>query len=126
MSAAFWFMVAVTSTAFFTFISFVIWFDGRRKEREAHYRDEMARRIAAAEDAGPILEYVRANEKADAEQVRLKVSIAGFITTAVGAALMIFLYKLVPASAVYLIGLFPLFVGMVLLFLSKFMMKSPA
>lgn len=123
MSAAFWFMVAVTRTAFLTFLSFVIWFDGRRKEREAHYRDEMARKITEAEDSGPILEYVRANEQADAEQVRFKVSVSGLITTAVGAALMIFMYKLVPAVPVYLIGLFPLFVGMVLIFYSAFMMK---
>ena len=123
MSAAFWFMVAVTSTAFITFLSFVIWFDGQRKEREAHYRAEMARKIADADDPGPIMEFVAANERADAEKVRLKVSVAGLITTAVGAALMIFMYKLVPAVPVYLIGLFPLFVGMVLLFLSEFMME---
>lgn len=123
MSAAFWFMVALTSTAFLTFLSFVIWFDGRQKEREAHYRDEIARKIAEAEDPGPILEYVRANEQADAERVRLKVSVSGLITTAVGAALMIFMYALVPAVPVYLIGLFPLFVGIVLIFYARFMMK---
>ena len=117
-------MVAVTATAFFTFISFIVWFDGRRTEREAHYRDEMARKIRDAEDPGPILEYVRANEKADADRVRLKVSVSGLITTAVGAALMIFMYNIVPQYPVYLIGLFPLFVGMVLLFQSEFMMKS--
>ncbi len=123
MSAAFWFMVAVTATAFLTFISFIVWFEGRRKEREDHYRNEMARKIADADDSGPILEYVRANERADAEKVRMKASVGGLVTLAVGAALMIFLYMLVPTSAVYLIGLFPLFVGMVLLFMSEFMMK---
>ena len=126
MSAAFWFMVAVTSTAFLTFLSFVIWFEGRQKEREAHYRDEMARKIAEAEDSRPILEYVRANEQTDAQRVKLKVSIGGLVTSAVGAALMIFLYMLVPTSAVYLIGLFPLFVGIVLLSYSGFMMKPRA
>ena len=123
MSAAFWFMVAVTSTAFFTFISFIIWFDGRRKEREAHYRDEMARKIANAGDSGPILEFIRANQRADAEQVRLKARVAGLITFAAGVGLMIFLYQLVPTAAVYLVGLIPLFVGVVLLILSEFMMK---
>ena len=126
MSAAFWFMVAVTSTAFLTFLSFVVWFEGRQKEREAHYRDEMARKIAEAEDSRPILEYVRANEQTDAQRVKLKVSIGGLVTSAVGAALMIFLYMLVPTSAVYLIGLFPLFVGIVLLSYSGFMMKPRA
>ena len=123
MSTAFWFMVAVTGTAFFTFITFVIWFDGRRKDREAHYRNEMARQIAEAGDASPILEFVRANERAAAERVQLGLSVAGLITMAVGAALMIFLYALVPAAAVYLVGLFPLFVGIVMLFFAKVMMK---
>ena len=123
MSAAFWFMIAVTGTAFFTFITFVIWFEGRRKERETHYRDEMARKIADAGDSGPILEFVRANARADANQVRLKARVAGLITFAAGAGLMIFLYQLVPTAAVYLVGLIPLFVGVVLLILSEFMMK---
>lgn len=123
MSSAFWFMIAVASTAFFTFISFVIWVEGRRKEREDHYRDEMARKIADAGESGPILEFVRANERADAEKVRMKARVAGLITIAVGAGLMIFLYQLVPTAAAYLVGLIPLFVGVVLLILSEFMMK---
>ncbi len=123
MSAAFWFMIAVTGTAFITFISFVIWFEGRRKEREAHYRDEMARKIGDAGDSGPILEFVRANAQADAKQVRLKARVAGLITIAVGAGLMIFLQQLVPTAAVYLVGLIPLFIGVVLLILSELMMK---
>ncbi len=123
MSAAFWFMVAVTGTALFTFLSVIMWLDVRQTEREAHYRDEMARKIADADDPAPILEYVRAKEQSDAEQAQLKVSLGGLITTAVGAALMIFLYVLAPGSAAYLVGLFPLFIGMVLIFYSGFMMK---
>ncbi|NNE36126.1 MAG: hypothetical protein HKN13_12870 [Rhodothermales bacterium] len=123
MSSAFWFMIAVASTAFFTFISFIIWVESRRKEREAHYRDEMARKVAEAGDSGPVLELVRANARTDAEQVRLKARVAGLITFAAGAGLMIFLYALVPTAAVYLVGLIPLFIGVVLLILSEFMMK---
>ena len=98
MSTAFWFMVAVTGTALFTFLTFVVWFDGRRKEREAHYRNEMARQIAEAGNAGPILEFVRANERAAAERVQMWLSVGGLVTIAVGAALMIFLYALVPMA----------------------------
>lgn len=123
MSAAFWFMIAVTGTAFITFISFVIWVEARRKEREDHYRDEMARKIAEAGDSGPVLEFVQANARADAEKVRLKARVAGLITIAVGLGLMIFLYKLVPTAAAYVAGVIPLFVGIVLLILSEFMMK---
>lgn len=123
MSSAFWFMVAVASTAFVSFLSFVIWVDARRKEREDHYRDEMTRKIAEAGDSGPILEFVRANARADAEKVRMKARVAGLITFAAGVGLMIFLHQIAPATAVYLVALIPLLVGVVLLILSEFMMR---
>ncbi len=123
MSAAFWFMVAVTGTALFTFLSFIIWFDGRQTERESHYRDEMARRIAEADDPAAILEYVRGNERADAEKSRMAARLGGLITFAVGLGLMIFLHQVAPGSAAYLIGLIPGLIGVVLIIHSKFMMK---
>ncbi len=123
MSTAFWLMIAVTSTAFFTFLIFIVWLDGRQKERQAHYRDEMARKIAEAGDSGPVLEFVHAIEKADAERARMKASVSGLVTMAAAAGLMIFLNQVAPSSAVYLVGLIPLFVGVVLLFLGEFMLK---
>ncbi len=124
MSTAFWLMIAVTSTAFFTFLIFIVWLEGRQKERQAHYRDEMARKIAEAEDPAPVMDYVRSVEQADAERTRMKASVARLITLAAAAGLMIFLYQVAPGSAVYLVGLIPLFVGLVLLFMGEFMMKS--
>jgi hypothetical protein len=83
----------------------------------------MTRKIAEAGDSGPILEFVRANERADAAKVRLKARVAGLITFAAGLGLMIFLHQVAPTTAVYLVGLIPVFVGVVLLILSEFMMK---
>jgi hypothetical protein len=123
MSGAFWLMIAVLGTAVFAFISVVVWIGGREKEREAHYRDEMARRIAEAGDAGPILDYVRETERVDAARVRIKARVAGLITAAVGVALMIFMFEVAPATAVYLVGLIPLLIGVVLLIFSEFMMR---
>jgi Mg2+/citrate symporter len=123
METAFWLMIAVVGTAFFAFISVVVWLGTREKEREAHYRGETARRIAEADDAGSVLEYVRETERIDTERTRLK---ARLITMAVGVALMIFLYQAMPGSPGYLVGLIPLFVGMVLLLLSEVLMKPPA
>jgi Domain of unknown function (DUF6249) len=123
MSAAFWLMVAVVSTALFAFISVAVWVAARQQEREAHYRDEMARRIAEAGNAGPILEYVRETAQVDAARVRTKARIAGLITAAVGIALMIFLYLAARGSAAYLVGLIPLLVGVALLTYSELMTK---
>lgn len=123
MSSAFWLMVAVLGTASFAFIAVVVWVGAREKEREAHYRDEMTRRIAEAGDSGPILEFVRENARADAAQVRTKARVAGLIMIAVGVALMIFFYALVAGAPVYLVGLIPLLIGVVLLIFSEFMAK---
>ena len=123
MEAAFWFMVAAVSTAFVGFLTVVTWLGSREKEREAHFRNEMARKLADTEDSGPLLEYVRTMERADAERVRLKARVAGLITTAVGVALMIFLYNAMAGTAAYLVGLIPLLVGVALLLLSELMMR---
>jgi hypothetical protein len=123
MSAAFWLMIAVLGTVFFAFISVVVWIESRQKERETHYRDEMSRRIAEAGNAGPILEYVRENTRTDAAQMRTKARVAGLINMAVGVGLMIFLKALAAGAPVYLVGLIPLLIGVVLLIFSELMMR---
>lgn len=123
MSAAFWWMVAVLGAASMAFISVVVWIAAREKEREAHYRDELSRRIAEAGEAGPILEFVRENARADAAQAQTKARVAGLINIAVGIGLMVFLYELVAGAPVYLVGLIPLLIGVVLLIFSELMMR---
>jgi len=124
MSAAFWFMVAVVGTTVMAFISLAVWLDNRRREREAHYRNEMARRIAEAVNPEPVLEYVRETARNAAAQLRLKTRVAGLITLAVGAALMIFLHQAAPNAPAYLAGLIPLFVGVALLMVSEIIMRK--
>jgi hypothetical protein len=123
METAFWLMIAVVGTAFFAFISVVVWLGTREKEREAHYRGETARRIAEADDAGSVLEYVRETERTDAARTGWKARMAGLITMAVGVALMIFLYQAMPGSPGYLVGLIPGLVVVVLLLGAGLMMR---
>ena len=123
MPAAFWFMVTVVGTAVFAFISLVVWLEARTKEREAHYRGETVKKIAESGNSDAALEYLREVERADAVRARAKARIAGLITSAVGVALMIFLHQLVSGTAVYLVGLIPLLVGVALLIASEFLMK---
>ncbi len=123
MSAAFWFMIAVTSTAFLTFLSFIIWLDGRQKEREAHYRSEIAQKLADAGNSGPILEYVKSLERADAARVQMKSRLSGLITLATGIGLSVFLHQVAPGTAVYLVGLIPVLIGLVLLVASEWIMR---
>lgn len=123
MSAAFWLMTAVLGTAGVAFVLVVVWLASREKERETHYRDEMARKISEASDPAPILEYVRENARIDAARARTKARVAGLITIAVGFALIIFLFSLVPGTGVYLVGFIPLLVGVALLIASELMMR---
>jgi len=123
MSSAFWFMIAVSSAAVFGFISVVVWIEGRTKERESLYRSETAKKIADSGNSAAALEYLRDVERADAARTRGKARISGLVTIAVGIALMIFMYHLIPGAAIYLVGLIPLFVGVALLIASEFLMK---
>jgi len=123
MSAAFWFMVTVVGTAVFAFISVVVWLEARTKEREALYRSETVNKIAESGNSDAALEFLREVERADAARARAKARIGGLITTAVGIALMIFMHQLTSGTAIYLVGLIPLLVGVALLIASEFLMK---
>jgi len=123
MSTAFWLMVAVLGTALFAFISVAVWLEARTKEREAHYRAETVKKIAESGNSDAALEYLREIERVDAARARAKARIGGLITTAVGVALMIFMHQLVSGTAIYLVGLIPLLVGVALLIASELLMK---
>ena len=122
MSAGFWFMVAVCGTATFAFITVVVWLGQRTKEREAHYRSVVVKKVAESGNSAA-LEYLRETDRIEAARGRIKARLAGLITAAVGVALLIFLHELIPETKVYLVGLVPLFVGVVLLVFSELMMK---
>ena len=124
--AALWLMIAVTSTALLAFVSVMVWLENRRKKCEAHYRDEMARRITEAANPAPLLEYVCQMERADAARARVKARVAGMVTLAVGMALMIFLYQVASATPAYLVGLISLLVGVALLVVSELIMRRSA
>jgi hypothetical protein len=116
-------MIAVVGTAFFAFISVVVWLEGRTKERDAHYRNETVKKITESGNSEAALEYLRSVDVAESVRVRNKVRIGGLVNVAVGVALMTFLHQLVPGTAVYLSGLIALLVGLALLIASEFMMK---
>ena len=60
-------------------------------------------------------EYLREQEQTAARRRIEGLKLGGLITVAVGAAMMIFLRQLIPDEPMYLEGLMPFFVGLVLL-----------
>lgn len=106
----------VAIVAVFTFITVAVWAEERRKERESFYRSETYRRLL--DSKGESSETVR--ELMQEEEARLMRSktegrrLGGLITLAVGIGVMVFLYFLAPDEAIYLAGLIPLLIGLVL------------
>jgi hypothetical protein len=94
------------------------------REREAFYRSETVKKIAEM-GGGPAaaLEYLREDEKKSAQRRKQALRLGGMITAASGIALMLFLAAVVKGGEVYLAGLIPAFVGIVLV-LSTFNFAS--
>jgi Flp pilus assembly protein TadB len=117
MSDAFWFMVTVVAAVGMSLIAVLGWLNVRKSEREAHHRSEMIRRITESRDSTAALELVRELEKADAARRRNGARLAGLVTIAAGAGLMIFLYAAVfgASGPIYLVGLISILVGVALL-----------
>lgn len=123
MSAAFWFMIAVVVTVTMSFVALMVWFDHRKKDREARFRSETVRRISESGDSAAVLEFLRETQRAEALQVHSKARLAGLITTGAGTGLAIFLAASMAGSPAWLVGLIPVFVGVALLIYTEFMMR---
>jgi len=94
------------------------------REREAFYRSETVKKLAEM-GGGPAaaMEYLREDEKKTSHRRKQAVRLGGMITAASGIALMVFLAAVVKDREVYLAGLIPTFVGIVLV-LSSFTYAS--
>ena len=101
----------------FAFLAVSVWASHQREQREMQYRFELYQRMV--EHPGPVADEVRAllerdRQRREAAQIADK-RMGGFVTLAVGIALATALYFLVPEKPVYLLGLVPGLVGIVLL-----------
>ena len=108
---------AAVMLGLFAFLAVSAWATSQRDQREMKYRYELYQRMV--EHPGPMTDEVRALLDRDAER-RQAAEIAdrhsgGFVVLAVGISLGTALYFLVPAKPVYLVGLVPGLVGVVLL-----------
>jgi purine-cytosine permease-like protein len=113
----------VTVVAVFTFVTFAVFFESKRKERDAFYKSENLRRIteASGEGAKSALDLMREDDRLKRIKAREGMKVGGLINLAVGVALLIFLRALVPNEPVYLCGLIPGLIGVALLVYVFFM-----
>ena len=116
------FIPIVSVICVFTFISIASWADARRKEREAYYKSETLKKIAESQGQGATsaLELMREEERIAMRRQREGQRTGGLVAFAVGVALMLFLWAILDRGdkGVALVGLFPLLIGVALLFYS--------
>ncbi len=113
-------VVIVTAViSVFAFISVVVWADNHRKERESfHQHQTYQKMLDSGSSADTVVAFVQDQEdrqRRDQEREKIRgLRMGGVITTAVGVALTAFLFFIAPEEPVYLVGLMPLGVGLVL------------
>ena len=104
----------------FTFVAVATWSENRRKEREAFHRSETHQKMldGSPESAEAVRALIRdeeeRKERRRMESLRMGLKLGGLITMVSGIGLGVFLYYLVDDDPVYLVGLIPLLVGLVL------------
>lgn len=104
----------------FTFVSVATWADSRRREREEYYRHETYQKMleGSSGSAEAVQELIREEEsrreRRRAEGLRLGLKLGGLITSVAGVGVGVFLYFLEPETAVWVVGVIPLLVGLVL------------
>jgi len=105
----------------FSFLSVAVWAGTRQQERKDFYRSETLKKLAESGSAA-VIEYLREEEKQDERRRAVHRDrmiegnrLAGMILLVVGGMLAVFLYYIVPNMPVYLMGLIPLGIGIVLL-----------
>jgi hypothetical protein len=111
--------LAVASIALYSYLSIHSYVNGRRKEREAYYKNETVRRLTESQGAGAdgAIALLREEDRLQGLRRLEGIKLGGMITTAVGIGLMIFLgianddNHLIGVA----IGIVPMMVGIALL-----------
>jgi hypothetical protein len=126
--AGFVFLIPVVAIiAVFTFVAVASWAENRRQERETYYRHETYRKIMEhpGEATQPVVELMRQEETRKQRRRVEGLRLGGMITFVVGIGVMVFLYFLAEDEPVYLIGLVPTLIGVVLALHGFFFAEKP-
>ena len=119
---------AVGAVALFGVLAVTSWSEERRKEREAFYRSEVLKKLVdnPGSDSKPVFDMMREEENRTLRRRREGLLLGGFITTAVGAGVMFFLYRITDADeAVWTVGIIPFLIGAILAIFGLFVAQKP-
>lgn len=117
----------VSVVAVFTFVAVAAWSDNRRKERETFHRHETYRRMLEqpSESGREVLALMQQQELQQQQRRIEGLRLGGLITSVVGIGLMVFLFVLVDDEPIYLVGIIPLLIGLVLAVYGFFIVEKP-
>ena len=106
----------------FSFTAVATWLAARHKERESYYRHETLKKLAEGQGgAASAMEFIREQHRMETRHRREGQTLGGLITAALGVGMLVFLRGVTApdpdpvAHQVYLVGLIPLLIGVVLL-----------
>jgi hypothetical protein len=121
--------LAVGAIALFSFLSVHSYIQGRRKERDAYYKNETVRRLTESQGAGAeaAIGLLREEDRLWARRRLEGIKLGGLATTAVGVGLMIFLGIAVEENHQLgvAIGVIPFLVGIALLLYAYRLGRTP-
>ena len=116
-----WLFLSFGVVSLFSFVSVAVWSGTRQQERKDFYRSEMLRKLAES-GSGAVVEYLREEERQEERRkaeyrVREREGhrLGGLILLAIGITMAIAMYYVVREVPVYLFGLIPAAIGLVLL-----------
>ena len=121
MEPGLWIFLSFGVVSVFSFISVAVWAGTRHQERKDFHRSETLKKLAESGSAA-VLDYLREEERIEErrqakerDQMIAGGRLAGVILLVVGGTLGVVLYQIVHERPVYLIGLIPFGIGLVLL-----------
>lgn len=123
---SFWFFLAVGAAGLFTLLSVGAWAGSRASERRELYKNELIKKLAEQppDAAERVMQFMREEEERKIQRRRADARAAwrlgGVILIVVGLILTVFLQQIAPGEPVWIIGVFPLGIGGVLLAFSLF------
>jgi hypothetical protein len=131
MEMGLWIFLSFGVVSLFSFVAVAVWAGTRQEERKAFYRGETLKKLAESGSAA-VIEYLREEEALEErrrvgrrEQMIQGNRLAGLILLVVGALVSVALRQLVPGLPVYLFGMVPFGIGVVLL-LTPFITRRPS
>jgi hypothetical protein len=116
-----WVFLSFAVVSVFSFVAVAVWAGIRHEERKGFYRSETLKKLAESGSAA-VIEYLREEEQQEErrragqrEQMIVGNRLAGLILLVVGSLVAVALRQLVPDAPVYLFGMIPFGIGIVLL-----------